>query len=102
MSEIKQIKKPAVMRGSIVLLSRKCGRKNCRCAQGEPHQGWALSSSLKGKTKMLTLPEKNLPEVKAALQRYDMAMKKLEREAMAGIERMRMKIRRQKKQDRAK
>jgi hypothetical protein len=51
---------------------------------------------------MLTLPEKNLPEVKAALQRYDMAMKKLEREAMAGIEQMRMKIRRQKKQDRAK
>ena len=57
----------------------------------------ADDTSLKGKTKMLTLPEENLPEVKAALKRYEKAKAKLEAEALAGIEQMRKEIRKQKK-----
>lgn len=86
-----------MMRGSIIMFSRKCGKKNCKCAQGEPHQGWALSYSLNGKTKMITFPEENLPEVKAALKRYEKAKAALEAQALAGIEQMRKKIREQKK-----
>ena len=37
-----------VLRGSLVVLKRKCGKSNCRCAKGEPHQTPALSYSVRG------------------------------------------------------
>lgn len=90
--------KPILMRGSIVVLRRKCGKTNCHCAQGEPHETWALSYSLKGRTKMLTLRPKDLPLVKAALTRYEKALTKLNQEALKGIESLREKIKKEKEQ----
>lgn len=83
-------------RGSLITLRRKCGTSTCNCATGRPHETPALSYSIGGSTKMLTLRSQDVREVRAALKRYQKAVQTLEREALAGIRTLRQKIRMQK------
>ena len=84
---------PILARGSLITLKRKCGKLNCHCADGEPHETPALSCSLDGSTKMLTLRKEDIPGVKAALRAYHRAAKQLEQEAIKGIRQLRREIR---------
>ena len=84
---------PIIVRGSLITLKRKCGKPNCRCADAEPHETPALSYSLDGGTKMVTLRRKDLPRVKAALRAYQRASKQLEQQALKGIGQLRREIR---------
>jgi hypothetical protein len=85
-----------IVRGSLIILRRKCGTPTCSCAQGRPHQTPALSYSISGVTKMLTLRPQDVREVRAALTRHHKAIRALEREALAGIDSLRNKFRLQK------
>lgn len=73
--------RPRVLPGSLITLRRKCGKQNCRCAGGEPHETPALSYSVAGRTKMLTLRADEVPAVAAAVARYRKAINALEAEA---------------------
>jgi hypothetical protein len=75
-----------MVRGTIIELRRKCGKARCRCADGEPHVSWALSYSLQGRTKILTIQPEELAQLRRDLTRYQEAAEALERQAMAGIE----------------
>ena len=79
-----------LLRGSLITLRRRCGKPNCRCAAGEPHETPALSYSHRGRTKTVTLREDDLEQVAAALERYRLAREKLEQDAEAGIETLRV------------
>ncbi len=74
-----------IVRGSLISLRRKCGTATCRCASGQPHVSPALSYSIGGATKMLTLRAQDVPEVRAARKRYQKVLQALERQALAGI-----------------
>ncbi len=80
---------PRVVRGSLITLRRRCGKPNCRCADGVPHETPALSYSVEGRTRTVTLRPEDLPAVQAALERYAAARQRLEDEALAGIEALR-------------
>ena len=41
-----------VMRASLITRSIKCGKPNCRCANGEGHKSLYLSSYYNGKTRL--------------------------------------------------
>ena len=84
---------PPVLRGSLIRLRRKCGKPNCHCAQGQPHSGPALSYSQNGKTKLLTLPPVQLPQVRAALKRYRRDVLRLEQQANAGLRQLTRQLR---------
>ena len=86
-------------RGSLVRLRRRCGKTNCHCRDGQPHSTWALSYSVKGKTKLLTLRDRDLPRVRRALGRYRRAAADLERMALRGIERLAQHIRKDKRKE---
>src|SRR5680860_751345 len=58
---------PRVLPGSLIILRRKCGKATCRCATGAPHESPALSYSVAGRTKILTLAAEEVPAVDAAL-----------------------------------
>jgi hypothetical protein len=90
-----------VVRGSLVTLRRKCGKPTCQCARHEPHVTPALSYSVGGSTKMLTLRPEDLPTVKAALARYRHARAALDRQALHGITALRAHIVHQKARRRA-
>lgn len=83
---------PLMLRGSLFTFRRRCGKPNCRCAAGEPHESPALSYVQDGTAKTLTLTGADLDEVRAALARYEGARAELERAADAGIAAMRARL----------
>lgn len=89
MSSLAGRRAPRLVRGSLITLRRRCGKPNCRCADGVPHETPALSYSLEGRTRTVTLRPEDLPAVQAAIERYMAARQRLEVEALAGIEALR-------------
>lgn len=65
------------IRGSLVMMSRSCGKLNCHCQKGSKHKSIYLSQSYKGKARMIYLPRgsegkanqyvKNYREIKGIL-----------------------------------
>ena len=84
---------PLVLRGSLFIFRRRCGKPNCRCASGdETHESPALSYTENGKAKTLTLSGADLVEVRAGLARYEAAKADLDRHADAGIAILRARL----------
>ncbi len=59
-----------MVKGSVYRMERKCGKPNCRCATGKPHSSMVLSWSEGGQTRLLSVPEKRLDEVKRLTEQY--------------------------------
>ncbi len=88
---------PYLLRGSLITLRRKCGKPNCRCAKGAPHETPALSYSVGGTTRMLTLRRQDTREVRAALRRYQKVLKDLERQSLTAVRELRRRIQKEKR-----
>ncbi len=77
---------PQVIRGSVVVHRRRCGKENCRCAEGvELHESTVVSYSEAGRTRFLMLPAEQVGSVRAATARYRAAKERLEAEGNAGL-----------------
>jgi hypothetical protein len=83
MATVARRDRPRVLPGSLITLRRKCGKPGCRCATGSLHETPALSYSVNGKSKMLTLSPGEVPAVAAVVTRYRSAVDDLEAEARA-------------------
>lgn len=81
---------PELVHGSLITLRRKCGKAACWCADSEQdrHESPALSFSVDGRTRMLTLHADEVDIVAAAVGRYRAARAELE-EAAAGYDQVR-------------
>ncbi len=78
---------PRLVRGSVIVHRRKCGKTNCRCAAGTfLHEQTVLSYSQAGKTRLLVLAADQVGPVRAATARYRAAKGRLEAEANVGLE----------------
>lgn len=53
---IQRIADQALLRGSLVRMQRTCGKKNCRCQQGQKHPALCLAIRLGNQRKMLYIP----------------------------------------------
>lgn len=77
---------PRMVRGSVVVQRRRCGKPNCHCADGQAlHETTALSYSQAGRTRTLMLDAGQLATVRRATERYRKARAKLDAEADAGL-----------------
>jgi hypothetical protein len=47
-----------LLRGSLLVRRRGCGKPNCRCARGEKHQSLYLAVSEGGRTRQLFVPRR--------------------------------------------
>jgi len=83
---------PLMLRGSLFMFRRRCGKANCRCASGDPHESPALSYVQDGVSKTLTLTGADLDEIRAALARYEQAKAELESRADTGIAALRARL----------
>ncbi len=80
------IRVPRLLRGSLVVQRRRCGKANCRCAAGvDLHESPALSYSDHGRTRTLVLPVAEVAAVAASIERYRAAVAELDQAAQAGI-----------------
>jgi len=78
---------PRLVRGSVVTHRRRCGKPNCRCADGEAlHESTVLSYSDGGRTRLLMLPADEVAVVRAATDRYRGRRQRLEADGQAGLE----------------
>jgi hypothetical protein len=74
-----------IIRGSVVVHRRRCGKLNCRCADGEAlHETSVLSYSEGGKTRLVMLPPAEVRAVRAGVNRYRAGKARLERQGDAG------------------
>jgi len=78
----------------LVTKRRKCGKANCRCAQGLLHESPALSVSVDGRSVTISLDPAQVPAVQASLARYQKARDDLDSQASAGITTLRTSRRR--------
>lgn len=85
MARRRTAEEPQLLRGTLFVLRRKCGKPTCRCATGEPHQTPALAYPSGGRTQTLTLTHADIAAVRAALARYETARAELDAAADTGI-----------------
>ena len=65
-----------MVQGSFYLLRRKCGKPNCRCANGQLHAAYVLTRSEQGKDRLYTVPKEQRAQVRkwaAEYRRYQRA-----------------------------
>lgn len=60
-----------VMRASLITRSIKCGKPNCRCANGEGHRSLYLSSYYNGKTQLDSVPKAYKDKVSQCIRDYE-------------------------------
>ena len=75
---------PEMIRGSVIVHRRRCGRPNCRCAAGDLHEATVLSYSERGRTRVVMLPPAEVATVAAAVDRYRAAEAELAAAGEAG------------------
>lgn len=74
-----------MIRGSVVIHRRRCGKPNCRCADGQAlHESTVLHYSDQGRTRVVMLPAEEVAAVTAAIQRYQAAQATLNTAGEAG------------------
>lgn len=77
---------PQMVRGTVIVHRRRCGKSNCRCASGEAaHESTVLSYSERGRTRFLMLPEGEIDQVRRATERFRAARAALEEQANGGL-----------------
>ena len=64
-----------VVKGTVYVLRRRCGKATCHCAAGAPHQTWVRSWSEGGRTRLRAVA----PERLAALRQQARAYQRLRR-----------------------
>lgn len=56
--------------GSLYLLRRRCGKPNCRCAQGQLHASWVLTRSEAGRRRLYGVPKEQRGRLRALTREY--------------------------------
>ena len=59
-----------LVRGSVYLLRRKCGKAGCRCQDGHLHESWVLSVPENGQKRMRTVPQGKRTQWQPMTERY--------------------------------
>jgi hypothetical protein len=60
----------SMVQGSFYLLRRKCGKPNCRCAQGQLHVSWVITRSEQGKDRIYSVPKDQRGRLRLLTQEY--------------------------------
>ena len=75
-----------MIRGSVVVQRRRCGKQTCRCASGQDlHESTVLTYSQDGRNRTVMLDAADLASVSAAVARYRAALARLEEVGNAGL-----------------
>lgn len=59
-----------LIRGTFGTRARKCGKANCRCTRGEPHESKYLSVAVEGQTRLVHVPAGDEVRVAEGVDRY--------------------------------
>ena len=80
-----------LLRGTLSVRSRKCGKPNCRCANGELHSSLYLVQSHDGKPRQVCIPKPWEDRVRQAVNDYQEMQRLIEEVSELEWKRMREK-----------
>lgn len=70
-SQLRQLlSQEGLVRGTLSVREKVCGRPNCRCARGEKHRSVYLVASRNGKLQQLFIPRALEPQVRRWVDTY--------------------------------
>lgn len=72
------VSQKGVLRGTLQLRQRVCGKPNCRCARGQKHEGLYLLVSDGGRTHQLFVPKEWEARVRQWVQEHHQARELME------------------------
>lgn len=67
-----------LLRGTLAIRKRACGKSNCKCAKGKKHVSLYLVASYEGRVRQLFIPKDWEPQVRHWVKQYQEARKLLE------------------------
>ena len=67
-----------LLRGSLLVRRRACGKPRCKCTRGQPHESLYLVITDKGRTRQLYVPRDFEPLVRRWVEDYHQARKLME------------------------
>ena|SRR2546422_2880832 len=81
---------PGLLRGNLVEMRRRCGKKNCACWKDSAarHRSLYLGISLNGKRRMIYIPPDWEEQVREWVERYSQVREVLEKLSLACIKRL--------------
>jgi len=59
---------PDALPGSLALSHQRCGKPNCRCAQGELHSVWSLTFMVDGKKRVQHIPKDLVEKIRPLVE----------------------------------
>ena len=78
-----------LLRGTLAIRERLCGKPNCKCTKGKKHASLYLVASYEGRPRQLFIPKDFEPQVRRWVQQYQEARKLLEEISLLYWERIR-------------
>ncbi len=72
------IRRRRLLRGTLSVRRRRCGKPNCHCAHGEPHVSLYLVQSHGGKPRQIFVPKAWEERIRAAVQDYQQLQRLIE------------------------
>ena len=73
--------------GGLVKMARTCGKANCKCARGDKHVSWYLSTRHKNSRKMINIPRQWEKELFEWVKTYKEIMKQTDSISQQCLER---------------
>ena len=64
------LERSQMVKGTVYLLKRRCGKSNCRCARGQLHTTTVLTASISGRTRLKTIPAEQIEKLKLLTKQY--------------------------------
>lgn len=80
-----------LLRGTLLVRYRVCGKKNCRCARGEKHEGLALQVSIDGRSRQFHVPRAMEEDVRQWVEQYQEVRQRLDKVALIYLDKLRGK-----------
>jgi len=59
-----------IMKGSIVIVKRYCGKPNCRCRKGHKHRSMYVSQTIGGKSRLVYIPKRSEENVRRLIANH--------------------------------
>jgi hypothetical protein len=85
----KMIRECGLLRGTLLVRRRVCGKKGCRCTRGEKHEGLALQVSLEGRSRQFHVPRDMEEDVRRWVAQYKEVRERLDKVALRYLDRLR-------------
>ncbi len=60
----------SMVQGSFYLQQRRCGKANCRCAQGQLHSAWVITRSQEGRSHTYMVPAQERARLRQLTEEY--------------------------------